>query len=62
MCSTRVVSCAFSESNLERDARARAWAYIFERWREKKEAAGPGGHNDAEDLKNDRTASENYTH
>jgi hypothetical protein len=44
-----------------RVVRAHAWIYVFECWRAKQEAAGPGGPDDAEDLKNDRTTSENYT-
>ena len=48
-------------SQQARDVRARAWAFVFESWRAKQEAACPGGPDDAEDLENDRTASENYT-
>jgi hypothetical protein len=32
---------------LAREARARAWAFAFERWREKQEAARTGGPDDA---------------
>jgi hypothetical protein len=37
-----------------RDARARAWAYIFD-CHAKKKAARSGGPDDAEESKNDRT-------
>jgi hypothetical protein len=43
-----------------RDARARAWAFVFDCFYKKK-ATCPGGPDDAEDLRNDRTATENYT-
>jgi hypothetical protein len=36
-----------------RDARARAWAYVFERWREKQEAARFGDPYDAERIPSD---------
>jgi hypothetical protein len=39
---------------LARDVRARAWAYIFD-CHAKKKAARPGGPDDAEESKNDRT-------
>ena len=47
MGSSRVVTRPSSENNPQQDARARAWAYIFDCYR-KKEATRPGGPNDAE--------------
>ena len=41
-------------SEQARDIRACAWAYIFD-CHAKKKATRPGGHDDAEESKNDRT-------
>jgi hypothetical protein len=45
--SSRAVTRLSSETNPQQDARARAWAYVFDCYR-KKEATRPGGPNDAE--------------
>lgn len=42
-----------------RDARARAWKFVFE-CHAKKQAASPGRPDDAEESKNDRTAEPEY--
>ncbi len=42
-----------------RDARARAWAFVFECYARKK-GARPGAPNDGEESKNDPTAEPNY--
>jgi hypothetical protein len=41
-----------------RDARARAWSFIFECWQKKQKAAPASRPDDAEGSKNDRTATE----
>lgn len=43
-----------------RDIRVRALRFVLDCY-DRKKAACPGGPDDAEDLKNDRTTSENYT-
>jgi hypothetical protein len=55
-----------SETPLEwgRDARARAWAFVFQCWQEKQNAAGVSSTNgdDAEERsRNDYSASKKYT-
>jgi hypothetical protein len=39
--SSRVVTRQSSETNLQQDARARAWAYVFDCYRKKKAATSP---------------------
>lgn len=58
MGSARAVSHQFSETDPEQDARARAWAYVFDCYR-KKEAAGPRQPDDPKDLRKDQDA---HTH
>jgi hypothetical protein len=43
-----------------RDCRALAWQFVFA-CHAKKKAARPGGPDDAEELRNDRTDTSNYT-
>jgi hypothetical protein len=44
-----------------RDARARAWAFVFERWREKQEAARSGDPDDAERRSSEIGATRDHT-
>jgi hypothetical protein len=48
-----------------RDARARAWAFVFQCWQQKEMAAEPApeldSHDDAKEPKNDGIVSQNLT-
>jgi hypothetical protein len=49
-----------ASSGHTRDARARAWVFVFQCYAKKK-AASPGGPDDAEEPQNDRTAEPEYS-
>ena len=62
MSNSRTVLASRSDLTPEQasDARGRAWAFVFE-CHAKKKAARPGGPDDAEEPKNDRTAEPEYS-
>jgi hypothetical protein len=60
MSSARIISRSLSETTAEREARARAWAYVFDCYR-KKEATRPGGPDAAKEIKNDSRHSHRST-
>jgi hypothetical protein len=52
MSSARIISRCLSETSAEQEARARAWAYVFDCYC-KKEATRPGGSDAAKEIKHD---------
>jgi len=58
--SARIISCSLSETTVEQEAGARAWAYVFECYR-MKEATRPGGAEAAKEIKNDSRHSHRST-
>lgn len=60
MSNARIISRSPSETTAEQEARARAWAYVFDRYR-KKEATRPGGPDPAKEIKNDTRRSHRST-
>jgi hypothetical protein len=60
MSSARIISRSPSETTAEQEARARAWAYVFDCYC-KKEATRPGGPDAAKEIKNDSRHSHRST-
>jgi hypothetical protein len=60
MSSGRIISRSLSETTVEQEARARAWAYVFDCYC-KKEATRPGGPDAAKEIKNDSRHSHRST-